>query len=244
VAQCPDLVLAHQDFLETEVARCFDLCFDPTISLVRTDRHFGSIKDSTLRLSSTYDNTMLALLSRDLDALGLRNPFAGYDIPAAMVQRLWNAAEGFWFDDIAQRSVVTGENNTFPYWTRVFQDPAMIDASIRSVRRALLDDPFPLKYSSEAFGREMAWRKWTVPDYQSHSIKTHMGGLFIQVVAGRDRSLAIDYVRRYAHLVERHGTYLENYNSDGEPLLTRFYSSDEGNLWCANLLTLMDDLKL
>ncbi len=38
--------------------------------------------------------------------------------------------------------------------------------------------------------------------------------------------------------MEEHGTYLENFNKDGKPLGSRFYYSDEGNIWAANYLTL------
>lgn len=237
VAGAAALVTRYRDFLDAEVATCFERCFDPTTSLIRADEHWGSMKDSTNRNCSTYDNVMLAMLSRSLDALALPNPFHEYDIKGALRERLWNGE--YFYDDIHAYPVVTGENNTFPYWTGVFTDPAMVRASIDSIRAAGLDDPFPLKYSNEPLGKQLAWRKALVSDYQTHSIKTHMGALYIHVVQEVDPALARDYTARYTAWIERHGTYLENFTAAGEPLATRFYHTDEGNLWAANYLTLL-----
>jgi len=64
-AKAHDLISKYQDFINKEVEKCYDLCFDEETSLIRADKHFGSMKDSTNRNCSTYDNTMLAMLSSD-----------------------------------------------------------------------------------------------------------------------------------------------------------------------------------
>lgn len=238
VTNATDLVQRYNEFLNREVKNCFSRCFDTQTSLMRADAHFGSIKDSTLRYSSTYDNTMLAWLSDTLNALGMKNPFNTYDIRRAMLEKLWNTDKGYWYDDISRIDAVTGDSNTFPYWTGVFTEKAMIESSVRNIRQAGLDDPFPLKYSNERIGKESLWRKLTVPEYQTHSIKTHMGGLYLHVVKNVDEMLFEEYYKRYAALIEKHGTYLENFTSSGEPICSRFYYSDEGNIWAANFLTL------
>lgn len=233
------LISQYQDFIDKEVEKCYNTCFDESTSLIRSDKEFGSMKDSTRRHCSTYDNTMLAMLSADLNHIGLNNPFRDYDIKTAMKDVLWNGE--YFYDDIHNYDVVTGENNTFPYWTGVFTDPDMIKSSIRKIREAKLDDPFPLKYSSESLGKQMWWRKLLVSDYQTHSIKTHMGAIYIHVVKSIDPDLAGQYIDKYKEKIEEHGTYLENFSADGEPLDTSFYYTDEGNLWAANYVTLVNN---
>lgn len=235
-----DTIERYEDFILKEVKKCYELCFDEVNSLIRRDKEFGSMKDSTHRNCSTYDNTMLAMLSMDLNSLDLDNPFQGYDIKRAMKENLWNGE--YFYDDIHKRDFVTGENNTYPYWTGVFTDENMVKSSIRSIQTAGLDDPFPLKYSSKKVSKEMFWRKWIVSDYQTHSIKTHMGAIYIHVVKKVNPELARRYTEIYTEKIEKHKTYLENFNSQGEPLDTTFYYSDEGNLWAANYVTLIADV--
>ncbi|MFO8019141.1 MAG: hypothetical protein R6U96_10930 [Promethearchaeia archaeon] len=237
LANDADLIGSHFDFLVSEIERCFKKYFDPKTSLIRSDVHFGSMKDSTNRNCSTYDNVMLAMLSNDLENVNLPNPFADFDIKGAIKETLWNGE--YFFDDINKREIVTGENNTFPYWTGVFTDKKMLKSSIESIRSAKLDDPFPLKYSNEKISEELFWRKWLVSNYQTDSIKTHMGVIYIQVVQEIDKKLAQEYIDTYTELIETYSTYLENFTSEGKPLSSAFYYSDEGNLWSANYLTLL-----
>ncbi|MFW5780385.1 MAG: hypothetical protein ACOCWI_02910 [Bacillota bacterium] len=238
IANADELITKYKDFLQMEIKKCFDKCFDTNTSLMKKDAHFGSIKDSTFRYCSTYDNTMLAMMSKDLDILKLENPFQAYDIKKAMIENLWNKEKGYWYDDLSKYDIVTGDSNTFPYWTGVFTDKKMIESSIKNIIKAGLDNPFPLKYSNQKFGKESLWRKLTVPEYQTHSIKTHMGCLYIHVVNSVDKEKAKEYKEKYKKLIEKYGTYLENFFQNGEPLNTKFYFSDEANVWSANFLTL------
>ncbi|MBD3230670.1 MAG: hypothetical protein GF329_21000 [Candidatus Lokiarchaeota archaeon] len=237
IAEASDLIEKHEPFLIKEINMCFDRCFDKNTSLIRDDVHWGSMKDSTHRNCSTYDNIMLAMVSKDLNHLHLPNPFKDYDIKSAILNNLWNGE--YFYDDIHKHELVTGDNNTFPYWTGIFKNENMIKSSIKSIQSAELDSPFPLKYSNKKISKEVFWRKWFVSDYQTHSIKTHMGAIYIHMVKKFFPSLAKIYIDKYTELIETHGTYLENYTSKGEPLNTKFYYSDEGNLWSANYLTLL-----
>ncbi|MGV9205046.1 MAG: hypothetical protein ACOC44_13625 [Promethearchaeia archaeon] len=237
LANFPELITKYREFLLCEVEKCFEKCFDTETSLIRADMHFGSMKDSTNRICSTYDNIMLTMLSMDLDDLDLPNPFHDFDIKGAIKENLWNGE--YFYDDISRREIVTGENNTFPYWTGVFKDKEMIKSSIECIRAAQLDEPFPLKYSNEKISDEIFWRRWLVSDYQTHSIKSHMGAIYIHVVQEVSEKLAQTYIDKYTKVIEKHGTYLENFTEKGEPLNTLFYYSDEGNLWAANYLTLL-----
>lgn len=236
LADSHHLIDQYHDFLMDEVNKCFEKFFNPDTGLIRRDIHFGSMKDSTNRECSTYDNLMLAMLSMDLDSLGLANPFAEYNIKKTIKKHLWNG--DFFYDDINRREIVTGDNNTFPYWTGVYQDKAMMRSSIKSIQNAELDDPFPLKYSNKPIGEELLWRKWLVSDYQTHSIKTHMGAIYIHMVKKVDSELAQKYKNQYEEIIENYKTYLENFTAEGKPLSSAFYYSDEGNLWAANYLTL------
>lgn len=239
VAKATDLINQYRDFLASEVEKCFKLVLNPSTAMVKPNVHFGSMKDSTNRSCSTYDNVMLAMLSRDLDELGMKNPFKEHDVKNAIKEELWNGH--YFYDDISKTPAVTGDSNLFPFWTDVFEDEEMLKASMQSIQDAGLDDPFPLKYSNEKISKEIFWRKWLVSDYQTHSIKTHMGALYIHVLKRVFPKTAKQHVKTYTNLIETHGTYLENFTAKGEPLNSRFYFSDEGDIWCANYLTLLNE---
>lgn len=231
------LIDTYNDFLKKEIDKCFKRCFDAKTSLVRADKYFGAMKDSAKRKSSTYDNVMIAMLSNDLNEIEFHNPFKKYDIKKAIKENLWNGK--YFFDDLNKYPIVTGENNLFPYWTGVFQNKEMLKSSIQSIQEAELDKPFPLKYSSDKFkGLKKNLTKLFVPNYQSNSIKMHMGALYIQMLKKIDFEKANAHIAAYKNLIEQYKTYLEGFYPDGTPFRTFFYYSDEGNLWCANYLTL------
>ena len=75
VAKAKDLIKKYNGFLNREVDRYYKTVIDEKTGLVRQDREFSSIKDQALRRSSCYNNVMTAMLSDELDILGLRNPF-------------------------------------------------------------------------------------------------------------------------------------------------------------------------
>ena len=79
------LVDEYKDFLEKQAMYVFDNDFDKETSLLRKDKRFSSMKDNSIRVSSCYNNCMLAMLSNNLDKLNLANPFKDYDIKKAIL---------------------------------------------------------------------------------------------------------------------------------------------------------------
>jgi len=62
-ARTNDLIKKHKEFLIEEINKCFNLCFDKELSLVKANKYFGAMKDEAKRKSSTHDNVMIAMLS-------------------------------------------------------------------------------------------------------------------------------------------------------------------------------------
>lgn len=242
IAKANDLVEKYKEFLEEETNRCFTLCFDKTKSLIRSDRHFGSIKDESLRRSSTYDNIMIAMLSNDLDRLKLNNPFKKYDIKKAIKEHLWSGK--YFYDDISKHNAVTGDSNVFPFWTDVFNDKKMLKSCINKIRKAGLDKPFPLKYSSVRF-KEHKFNIVSkfVGGYEHDSIWMHMGLLYISLVKKVDKNLAEKYLNDYTFIIKKHKNFLEVFDKQGKPFKSPFYFADEGMIWAANYVKLYTNQK-
>ncbi len=235
LASAKGLVKEHQAFLEKEIGRYASLVFDHSTSLVRSDRSFSSMKDLAKRQSSTYDNSMLVMLSKDLASLHLPNPFAKHDIAKAMQTQLWNGR--FFEEDMRKTGIVTGDANTFPFWCEVFTSKTMAQSCIAHIRKHGLDQPFPLKYTVEPkpISKMILVERFS-GGYERDTIWMHLGLCYMDVARQYDKRLFQEYVDKLAVVIEKHKTFLEVFEPDGQPFRTPFYVSDEGMLWAGKWL--------
>jgi len=143
-AKTHDLIETYKPFIEEQTRWYLNHVMDEKTKLVN-NRKWSSMKDNFRRYSSCYDNSMLAMLSEELDKLKLANPFKTFKIKQKMREALWSGQ--YFYDDMKRKRYIAGDANTFPYWCGVFKDPKMIKKSIESIRKAGLDRPWPLKYT-------------------------------------------------------------------------------------------------
>ncbi len=235
-AGAKELIGFFHEFLEKEVQRCHDVCWDEKRGMVRADRAFSSIKDNAMRKSSTYDNTMVGMIARYCNSFGLNNPWDGVDFEELLLEKFWTGTH--FREDITPNEMVTGDANLFPYWTGVVLNKEALDKSIRAVREAGLDKPFPLKYTAAHPDNIMLTHRIIAPNYEGTTIWAHLGMLYIETVAQANRKLAKTYLDQYTSRINQHKTFLEVYHPDGTPYTAPFYVSDEGMLWAANYLML------
>jgi len=159
--------------------------------------------------------------------LKLHNPFKKYNIKKAIKQNLWSGK--YFYDDITKKEIITGDSNVMPFWTGVFTDKKMFKNCVDSIKKAGLDKPIPLKYSTGKKLKMNIVSKF-VSNYEHDAIWMHMGLLYAQLVKG--------YKPKYKKLIEKHSNFLEVFNPDGTPFRSKFYYADESMLWSANYLTL------
>lgn len=235
----PELARRHQLFLEGQVNRFHDLFFDPTSGLVKKNLNVTSVKDNAIRSSSLYDNTMVAMLSRDLSALGFSNPFKSYNFQKIHKDAFWNG--NYFFDDLSGKEYVAGDANIFPYWCKTFTSKNMFSSSLRAMQDANLDKPFPLKYTRVPIkDHYLLQMHLFAPNYAGNTIWMHLGGIFLQTLYQFKHHDLGQYLQKYKQLIEHHGNYLEVFNPNGSPYETLFYHTDEGMLWCSMYLDLVD----
>ena len=84
----------------------------------------------------------------------------------------------------------------------------------------------------------MLLHEFVISGYEQSAIWTHMGPLFIEVVAKIDKGMARKYLLQYKETIEKHGNYLEIFDRKMKPFTSPFYYSDESMLWAANYLAL------
>jgi len=236
------LVKKYRDFLNHEVKRYFELVIDKKTGLVRSDRSFSSMKDYSVRQSSCYDNVMTAMLCEDLEALGLINPFKRGDYHRLIIKHFWNS--NYFLDDLSGSKLVCGDANVLPFWSGIIKDHAVLKKAIASIRKAGLDNPFPLKYTRRKFSEQkMIAKEFFAGDYERDAIWPHVGLMYIKIVSAVDKRLARRYLSQYERQILLHKNFLEVYDRNGKPFKNLFFHADEGMLWVANYLSLRKELK-
>jgi len=229
----------QRSFLNRQIKLFFEKVVDSDTGLVKSEKHFSSMKDFAIRDSSCYDNCMVALLAKDLDKLKhLYNPFKKYHYPTLLRQNFWNGQ--YFFDDLDKKEYVAGDANLFPFLFNLVQDHGdyMLKRVVKKIQEEELDSPLPLKYTKNRDGVKFIFDELFMRNYESDSVWTHMGPLWIKTIARVDGQLARRYKARYTKLIQKEQGFLEVLDAKGRPFSTPFYYCDREMLWAANYLTL------
>jgi hypothetical protein len=229
------LIEKNWAFLQEQVHKYYVVAVDPKTGLLY-DKHFSSMKDHYKRHCSCYDNSMLGMLAMDLKDMGFKSPFKN-DYNDILINNFWT---GEYFKDELNNNIISGDANTFPFWCGIITDEKILRTATESVSKMGLDSPFPLKYAQKV-KNEHAFSLLSVlaKDYETNSIWTHMGPLYIMVVKKVDPVKAKKYIESYVEMIETYSNYLEVFRKDGRPFSTAFYTTDESMIWAANLLYLL-----
>lgn len=235
LAKAGELIKENKEFLENETEQYFKKVIEPETGLVKKE-HFSSMKDHSIRQSSCYDNCMVSMLSDNLQALKLNNPFKQYNYKKIIKENFWNGK--YFLDDLSRKDYVAADSNIFPFICEVFDDKKMLKKSIEAMQQDGLDKPFPLKYSNSD-EVTLSIHDMFAKGYEEKSIWTHMGPLYIQLVQKIDKRKAKVYLNQYKRLIEQHQNYLEVFNSKGKPFKRTLYITDEGMLWSSMILEMI-----
>jgi hypothetical protein len=227
---------SHKAFLNKEIRKFFNKVIDPQTGLVKPDKHFSSMKDLSIRKSSCYDNCMVALLANDLRSMKLINPFKKYDYSSLIKRHFWNG--NYFYDDLSKEDYLAGDANLFPFLFNIIEDNGMLKKVVRRVNEQQLDWPFPLKYTKSRSKINFVWEEKLLRNYESDSIWTHMGPLYIKLVQQVDKELAEEYKQKYTEHIEKYQGFLEVFFSNGKPFSSPFFYCNRGMLWACNYLTL------
>lgn len=226
----------YRNFLQQEIQKFFRNMINPQTGLIKPEIHFSSMKDYAIRKSSCYDNCMVAMLIQDLKSLKFNVPFGSFDYPELIKHHFWNGR--YFYDDLSKQEYVAGDANIFPFLLGIIKEEELLRIAVQHLRAAGLDEPFPLKYTASRKDVRFIWEELFVRNYESNSIWTHLGPLYIKLVQQIDSDLAAEYKQKYREKIEQHGNYLEVFSSQGKPFRSPFYYCDSGMLWAANYLML------
>ncbi len=232
------LIERHQGFINKEIMRYHNKIIDKQTGMVKNG-YFTSVKDHSIRNSSSYDNAMMASLQKDCKELKLINPF-NKDIQKLMKKKLWT---GKYFKDDLDNDVISSDANIYPYYLDLF-DNQMLKSSVKAIQKELLDKPFPIKYTITGDAEFLTPMKWLVPNYVGNTIWMHNGLNYLTILKRADRKRARMHLMKYRQLIEKQRNFVELYNPDGTIYKTPFYKADEGLLWCSIFLDLAKEFKI
>jgi len=232
------LIKQYKSFLNKEIQRFYEIVVDKKSGMVKKNRHFSSMRDHAIRKSSCYDNCFVALLQKEITALALANPLKKYDYQQLLKKNFWNGH--YFYADLDQHPIVTGDANLFPFYLGIFSDKKMLLLSMQSLVKEGLAEPLPLRYTAKLYTEEQfIFVHKLVKHYETSACWAHMGPIFINLLSTIDRQQAQDYLARYQKIVLRDKNFIEVYNQDQKPYASWFYYSDVSMLWAVNLLKLL-----
>jgi hypothetical protein len=235
------LVARHRALLAREVERFAETVFDPDLGLARTEGYFSGPRDCMTGRSTTFANTMVALLRQLLDGQpALPNPLAGVKIEEAMLEHHW---EGDYFRDSLCRDLPSGDANVWPFFFEVFTDREMQRRAFDTLEARGLTRPVPLRYFERRLPEsELPVPRAFTPNYQGDPSWTQLGPAYLHLLRDVDRPRMEQHRATMASFIERDRNYLELYTRDGAPYRGRglFYHADEGMIWAAMFLSLYD----
>jgi hypothetical protein len=227
---------SYKGFLNKEINKFFNNYINQETGLVKQNLHTSSMKDFSIRSSSCYDNCMVALLAKHLTKMKLNNPFSKYNYQTIIKQNFWNGS--YFYDDSNKKDYVAGDANVFPFLLGIFDDKEMVTSVINKIQENELDQPLPLKYTKSRDGIKFSWQEFFMRNYESNSVWTHMGLLYVKLVEQVDSKKAKEYKQAYKETIEKFKGFPEVLTASGEKYTSIIYHSDMSMLWAANYLTL------
>lgn len=240
-ARADDLIDRHRGFLGREVERYVTRLLCPDLGLARPEHYFSAPADCVRARSTTFSNTMLALLERLLrDEPRLPNPLAGHDTAGRLVASHWT---GRYFKHALDVEAPSGDANLFPFFFRILGDD---DAIFRRRAFATLEErgfsePIPLRYfETRDPSAELPIPRVFTPNYQGDTTWMQLCPIYIRELREVDPRRATVLRDRVARIIECDGNYLELYDRDLRPYIGRagLYHCDEGMIWAALFLDL------
>ena len=240
-----DLVERHRGWLEGEIAWYVSRVVDPASGLVRADRTYSAHRDTVVNRSTTYGNTMVALLARTLAETGwFASPLERFihgDHGRLLRERFW---AGDRFRDALDDDTPTGEANVWPFFAGVVTDDRMLTAALGFLLAHGFCDPYPLRYETRRRPEREVWfTRHVLPDYQGSTVWTSLGAMYLQLLRAVDPGGAAREIGRYAAWIERDGTYWEVLDVRGRPWVSprRLFIGEESMLWSAIFLDVLEN---
>lgn len=234
----------YKDFLNEQIKYYYDYVVDKQHGVVDPKKTFSSMRDHYKRKSCMYDNSMMAMMPIEIENLRdinikLVNPFKRWNFSKILRDRFWVGTH--FLDDQTMDSHIATDANIIPYYCGIFHDKSMMWSSMTMIQKYELDKPVPCKYTKEQQkNKEMFPMNILAPNYEGNSCWTLLGLIFMYMIKDINNHILRMYLDIFTEYIERDQNFLEVYSPDGKPYKSAFYKSDEGMIWAAMYLDLLN----
>lgn len=243
IAKAKSLILENKEFLNSEIKKFENIVIDQKKGIVK-EEHFSGMRDHVIVKRSCYDMIMSCMLLNEIEIINkmmkkdiLDNTLKKYSLKKNFIKYYW---KGYFKNSITDDSI-TGHCNIFPYKFNIIENRGMLKQSIRKIKNARLDKPFPLKYESTS-KQKFVWQEFFVKGWESDTIWTFLAMPYIDILSRIDKKKAKDHLNQYKLLIEENG-FVEVYDTNRRPYHSFFYSTETRMLWAAMYLDLKQKLK-
>ena len=231
------LLNKYKNFILRKSEEIYNDDIDKSTGLLRNDKNFSSMKDHSIRECDCYNNCMIGMLADDLKKAEIKSKLTKFDYSKIIKKYFWNGK--YFVDDLSGNNVLSGDANTFPFWTGLIKDKKMFNSSLKWIKKHGLDSPWPLKYTRKGDVQDhYNFADFLVPGYEYDTLWMHLGSCFLKVVSMFDEKQLKIYLKKYEKLIVKHKNFLEIYESDGRPFRRILYFTDESMIWCSVFLDL------
>ncbi len=243
VSKSHDLIRKYHAFLNSEIERYKQNVYDYEKMHVYKQNTYSSFRHHYTRKSSMYDNSMVAILSMEIDKLNqahfnLDNPFHHINFKKLLADLFWVGTH--FLDDLSMDHHISSDANIIPFYFGVFTDKSMLRESILRIQKYKLDRPFPCKFTEKQMKtKESSITKMFLPNYQGDTNWFSLGLLFLHNVKKYDKNIFREYLEDMTEVVEKYKNIIEVFGVDGKPYKSNFMKSDEGIIWAAMYLDLL-----
>ncbi|MFA6073453.1 MAG: hypothetical protein WC758_05045 [Candidatus Woesearchaeota archaeon] len=239
------LIEKYKTFFSKMAEYIFENDIDKKTGLLRKDKHFSSMKDYAFRQSDCYNNCLLAMFANDLKKIKVNTPLSNYNYKKNIEKAFF---KDYFLEDLSGRKILgeyifASDANIFPFWTKVFdaqkKDKSLFKKIIINIQDKKLDYPWPLKYTTkEEASKKMHIANILCPGYETDTQWIHLGLCYMKIVSEIDKPLLNKYLFQYETLIQKHKTFYEVYDNNGQVFNRLLYKSDEAMLWCSIFLQL------
>lgn len=227
----------HREFLNSKVAYYFEKFVEKDTGLPIKGYSFTSMKDFAKRKQACVDVCFLAETKKNLEILGLNNPFKNYNYKKLLIEKYWTG--NYFLDDLSGRRYLSGDANVIPFWLGLIKDRKMLNRVIKAFEKHKFDKPMPLKYTHHAEeGINFHIVEIFLSGYEKSATWPQLGLMYISLIKKYDRKKAKRYMDKFKKVIESYKNFPELFTHDMKPFKTPFYYCDEGMIWAAMYIEL------
>lgn len=230
----------ERHFIEHMLRRYSKTFLDPVSGSLKSMR-YAEMRDAVYYDRSAYSLALIARMAKCVKGLGLQGFIFSEEIyQKELLDTYWN---GIFFKADYVTNVWSSECGLMPFFLGVINDKKLADSTFDYINKVKLNQPYPLQYCQEPYVFTYRWGmgKIFMNNYTGTTIWTWHGTFYLHLLKKYRRPEYKEQYRRFAELIERHGTYPELVSPDGSWYKTPIYRSDPGMVWAALFLELETD---